>query len=321
MAVYTSVSAVEISEFMADYNEGEVTSLKGIAEGVENSNYILQTSKASYILTLYEKRVNPEDLPFFLGLMDHLVHKGVNCAAPLRDRQGNILKTLCGRPAALISFLPGLSVNRPKADHCYLLGREMAQMHSAASDFRMSRKNAMSVQGWKKLVGQCEDRADEVVPGLKDLLHDEMAFLAENWPKDLPQGIIHGDLFPDNVFFMGGELSGLIDYYFACNDILAYDLAICINAWCFERDGAFNVTKASRLLRGYVGERTMSDDEINAMSVLCRGAAFRFLLSRLYDWLNLVEGALVQVKNPAEYITKLNFHRAVKSPSEYGLDI
>ena len=321
MAVYTHVSASEISEFMASYDEGEVTSLKGIAEGVENTNYILQTAKASYILTLYEKRVNPDDLPFFLGLMDHLVRKGTNCAAPVKDRQGNILKTLCGRPAALISFLPGLSVNRPKPEHCFQLGQEMARMHGAASDFKLGRKNALSVEGWQKLVNQCEDRADEVVAGLSDLLHDEMAFLRENWPKDLPEGIIHADLFPDNVFFMGGDLSGLIDYYFACNDILAYDVAICINAWCFERDGAFNVTKARRLLRGYVGERAMSDGEMKALSILCRGAAFRFLLSRLYDWLNPVEGALVKVKDPAEYINKLKFHRAVENPSEYGLDV
>ncbi len=321
MAVYTHVSADEISKFIESYDEGEVISFKGIAEGVENSNYILQTSKASYILTLYEKRVNPDDLPFFLGLMDHLVHKGINCAAPVRDGQGIILKNLCGRPAALISFLPGLSINRPGPDHCFQLGQEMARMHRAASDFELGRKNALSVSGWKDLVNNCENRADEVSPGLSELLHSEMDFLAANWPQNLPEGIIHADLFPDNVFFMGGELSGLIDYYFACNDILAYDVAICINAWCFEKDGAFNVTKASRLLRGYSRERPMSEPEIMAMSILCRGAAFRFLLSRLYDWLNQVDGALVQLKEPAEYITKLKFHRAVKSPSEYGMDI
>lgn len=321
MAVYTKVSASEISEFMASYDEGEVIAFKGIAEGVENSNYILQTTRASYILTLYEKRVNTDDLPFFLGLMDHLVHKGTNCAEPICDRQGNILKTLCGRPAALISFLPGLSVNRPGPEHCYQLGQEMARMHRAASDFNISRKNALSVGGWQKLVGQCESRADEGQAGLKDLLHDEMTYLKVNWPAGLPEGVIHGDLFPDNVFFMGDKLSGLIDYYFACNDILTYDVAIGINAWCFEKDGAFNITRAGRLLRGYVGERPLSGDEMNAMSILCRGAAFRFLLSRLYDWLNQVEGALVQVKDPVEYINKLKFHRAVKNPSEYGFNI
>lgn len=321
MAVYTHVSSSEISEFMAGYDHGDVISFKGIAEGVENSNYMLQTTKATFILTLYEKRVNPDDLPFFLGLMDHLVHKDINCAAPVGDRQGRILQNLCGRPAALISFLPGLSVSRPGPDHCARLGKEMARMHRAASDFKLSRKNDLSVDGWQELVSQCEGRADDVDTGLTDLLHDEMTFLKSNWPKDLPEGIIHGDLFPDNVFFLGGNLSGLIDYYFACHDILAYDLAICINAWCFEKDGAFNVTKASRLLRGYTSVRPMSAAEMDAMSILCRGAAFRFLLSRLYDWLNQVEGALVQVKNPAEYMGKLKFHRAVKNPSEYGLDI
>ncbi|PCI32342.1 MAG: homoserine kinase [Alphaproteobacteria bacterium] len=321
MAVYTQVNSSAIADFMADYDEGEVISLKGIAEGVENSNYILQTTKGFYILTLYEKRVNPDDLPFFLGLMDHLVHKGTNCATPVRDREGVILKTLCDRPAALISFLAGLSVNRPGPEHCYQLGQEIARMHWAASDFTLSRKNALSVAGWEELLRHCEDRADEAGAGLKDLLQDEMAFLKENWPKGLPEGIIHADLFPDNVFFLGGELSGLIDYYFACNDILAYDVAICLNAWCFEPDGAFNITKASRLLRGYTQERPLSSTEMDVLSILCRGAAFRFLLSRLYDWLNQVKGALVQVKDPAEYITKLKFHRAVKSPSEYGLDL
>ncbi len=321
MAVYTQVSAEEIALFLKDYDEGDVVSFKGIAEGVENSNYILQTTKANYILTLYEKRVDPDDLPFFLGLMDHLVQKGTNTAAPVRDKDGVILKTLCGRPAALISFLQGLSINKPKPEHCYQLGRGLAEMHIATSDFDLSRLNALSVEGWQNLVTECEGRADGVAAGLKELLHDEMDFLAENWPENLPEGVIHADLFPDNVFFIGGELSGFIDYYFACNDILVYDVAICINAWCFEGDGSFNVTKARRLLQGYTGTRAMSGDELAAMIILCRGAAFRFLLSRLYDWLNQVEGALVQVKNPAEYVNKLKFHRAVNNPSEYGFDL
>lgn len=321
MAVYTHVSAGQISDFLKEYDEGEVVSFKGIAEGVENSNYILQTTKATYILTLFEKRVKVDDLPFFLGLMDHLVHKGINCAPPVRDRQGVILKELCGRPAALISFLKGMSINRPNPGHCYKLGRELANMHGAATDFHLSRKNALSVDGWQELVTLCEGRADEAASGLAQLIHDEMSYLEQNWPDDLPEGIIHADLFPDNVFFMNGELSGLIDYYFACHDILAYDLAICLNAWCFEADGSFNITKASRLLRGYSSVRKLSEQEIAAMSTLCRGAALRFLLSRLYDWLNQVPGALVQVKDPGEYISKLKFHRAIKSPREYGLDI
>ncbi len=321
MAVYTPVNAEEIATFLAGYDVGKVVSFKGIAEGVENTNYILQTNMNSYILTLYEKRVNPDDLPFFLGLMDHLVHKGVNCAAPVPDKNGNILQNLCDRPAALISFLPGLSINRPKNIHCHQLGRALAEMHEAAADFDLKRKNALSVDGWQNLVTLCGDRADEAMSGLKDLLLEEMAYLKTHWPTGLPEGIIHADLFPDNVFFMDGELSGLIDYYFACNDILVYDLAICINAWCFEGDGAFNVTKANRLLRGYESVRHLSEQEKNALSVLCRGAAFRFLLSRLYDWLNQVPGALVKVKEPAEYITKLKFHQAVASPSEYGLGI
>ncbi|NOZ43206.1 MAG: homoserine kinase [Alphaproteobacteria bacterium] len=321
MAVYTHVTAEEIAAFMATYDAGEVISFKGIAEGVENSNYLVQTDRESYILTLYEKRVNPDDLPYFLGLMDHLVHKGCHTAPPVRDRDGVILKSLCGRPAALISFLPGLSITRPQPDHCHQLGKEMAKMHAAAADFDLARKNALSLGGWQTLVRACQGRADEVADGLGALLLDEMAFLESHWPQNLPTGIIHADLFPDNVFFIAGRLSGLIDYYFACNDILAYDIAICLNAWCFEPDGAFNITKARRLVQGYSRVRPLSGDETAALSILCRGAALRFLLSRLYDWLNRVAGALVVVKDPGEYIDKLKFHRAVKSPSEYGLDL
>jgi len=321
MAVYTHVTAEEIAAFMATYDAGEVISFKGIAEGVENSNYLVQTARASYILTLYEKRVNPDDLPFFLGLMDHLVHKGCTTAAPIRDRDGVILKNLCGRPAALISFLPGLSITRPKPGHCDQLGQEMARMHAAAADFDLERANALSLEGWQNLVNLCVARADEVEDGLHDLIIDEMAFLQAHWPDNLPVGIIHADLFPDNVFFQGGKLSGLIDYYFACNDILAYDVAICLNAWCFEADGAFNITKARRLLRGYGRVRPLSGAETAALSILCRGAALRFLLSRLYDRLNQVEGALVSLKDPQEYSEKLKFHRTVKNPSEYGLDL
>tara|TARA_R110002096_G_scaffold266710_1_gene460371 strand:+ start:167735 stop:168706 length:972 start_codon:yes stop_codon:yes gene_type:complete len=321
MAVYTNVSADEISAFIADYDVGEVVSFKGIAEGVENSNYLLSTTKDKFILTLYEKRVNADELPFFLGLMDHLAHKGIDCATPIEDKNGIALKELCGRPAALISFLDGLSVSRPNVENCKQLGAALAEMHLAVSDFEMSRKNDLSLSGWQKLAASCEDRADECAAGLGDIIHNEIEYLSNEWPRNLPTGIIHADLFPDNVFFLDGKLSGLIDYYFACSDMLVYDVAICLNAWCFDTDGSFNVTKATAIIKEYDKIRSLSSDEQQALPLLCRGAALRFMLTRLYDWLNRVEGALVKTKDPLEYLQMLKFHQQVSSAGEYGVDM
>jgi len=321
MAVYTHVSADEISEFIAEYDVGEVVSFKGIAEGVENSNYLLSTTKNKFILTLFEKRVNEDDLPFFMGLMKHLSDKGINCAEPIKDKNGHVLKEFCGRPTALISFLNGLSVTKPSTQNCKELGEAMAEMHIAVQDFDLNRLNDLSVDGWAHLIEKCEDRADECKQGLSTLIHNEMKFLQENWPDNLPEGIIHADLFTDNVFFLDGKLSGLIDYYFACTDIFVYDIAICINAWCFEKDGSFNATNAAALVKGYQKMRPLTVAEINALPLLCRGSALRFILTRLYDWLNQVEGALVKVKDPLEYLSKLQFHQKVISSGEYGVEI
>lgn len=321
MAVYTHVNAEEIEKFISEFDVGEVLSFKGIAEGVENSNYLLRTTKNQYILTLYEKRVDANDLPFFLGLMEHLAAKKINCATPIEDKQGNILKELCGRPAALIGFLDGLSVMRPDPKQCRQLGAAMAEMHLAVADFKLSRKNDLSLNGWIKLAKKCEGRADECSEGLADVIKNEIGYLKESWPDQLPKGIIHADLFPDNVFFLDGHLSGLIDYYFACSDILAYDIAISINSWCFEKDGSFNVTKASNLIAGYNKVRLLSPSEIAALPILCRGASLRFMLTRLYDWLNQVEGALVKTKDPLEYLKMLKFHQKINGAGEYGADI
>ncbi len=321
MAVYTHVSADEISEFIAEYDVGEVISFKGIAEGVENSNYLLSTTKNKFILTLFEKRVNENDLPFFMSLMKHLSDKGINCAEPIKDKNGNVLKELCGRPTALISFLNGLSITKPSRQNCRELGEAMAEMHVAVQDFEMSRDNNLSVDGWGSLAQKCHSRADECHMGLSDIINQEIEFLQNNWPSDLPKGIIHADLFTDNVFFLDGKLSGLIDYYFACTDIFAYDIAICINAWCFEKDGSFNATNAAALVKGYQKKRPLTVAEINALPLLCRGSALRFILTRLYDWLNQVEGALVKVKDPLEYLSKLQFHQKVNSSGEYGVEI
>jgi homoserine kinase type II len=320
MAVYTDVAADELAEFLKSYDIGGLLSYKGIAEGVENSNFLLHTSAGSFILTLYEKRVARNDLPFFLGLMTHLAAHGINCPQPLKNKSGEALSTLVGRPAAIINFLEGVWPRKPTAVHCAGVGQALAKMHLAGRDFKVSRANALSVSGWRPLFEQAADRADEVQHGLRAFIEAELDYLEGNvWPKDLPSGVIHADLFPDNVFFLGDELSGIIDFTFACDDLLAYDVAICLNAWCFEPDHSFNVTKARALLGAYGRERPLSEAEQNALPVLARGAALRFLLTRLVDFLNVPEGALVRPKDPLEYVRKLRFHQNVAGASNYGI--
>lgn len=319
MAVYTEVSDEELESFVDSYDIGSVTSFKGIAEGVENSNYLLHTTEGSYILTLYEKRVDPEDLPFFLGLMEHLAEKGIACPLPVHDRNGKVLRTLAGRPSALITFLDGMSIKRPRTQHCAELGAALARFHLATLDFPMTRENALLAPSWRTLVDTCGAGADDVEFGLRIELRREVEQIGEAWPTDLPRGVIHADLFPDNVFFLNNKLSGLIDFYFACTDLFAYDIAICLNAWCFEIDGSFNITKASALLREYEKVRPLTRKEYDALPLLARGAAMRFLVTRLYDWLNTPQGALVKPKDPVEYLKILRFHRNVGSAAEYGL--
>ncbi|MFK3778074.1 homoserine kinase [Agrobacterium sp. NPDC089420] len=319
MAVYTDITEDDLRNFLTQYDTGSLTSYKGIAEGVENSNFLLHTTQEPLILTLYEKRVEKNDLPFFLGLMQHLAAEGLSCPLPLPRRDGELLGELSGRPAALISFLEGMWLRKPEARHCREVGKALAAMHLAGEGFEIRRPNALSVEGWKVLWDKSEARADEVEKGLKDEIRPEIDYLAAHWPKDLPAGVIHADLFQDNVFFLGDELSGLIDFYFACNDLLAYDVSICLNAWCFEKDGAYNVTKGKALLEGYQSVRPLSEAELEALPLLARGSALRFFLTRLYDWLTTPEGALVVKKDPLEYLRKLRFHRAIATVAEYGL--
>ncbi|MBX4970450.1 homoserine kinase [Rhizobium binae] len=321
MAVYTDIAEDDLKWFLTEYDAGSLLSYKGIAEGVENSNFLLHTSKEPLILTLYEKRVEKSDLPFFLGLMQHLAARGLSCPLPLPRRDGALLGSLSGRPAALISFLEGMWLRKPEAKHCREVGRALAQMHVAGDGFELKRPNALSLDGWRSLWKKSEARADEVEPGLQDEIRSELDFLAAAWPKGLPAGVIHADLFPDNVFFLGDQLSGLIDFYFACNDLLAYDVSICLNAWCFEKDGAYNITKGTAMLEGYQSVRPLSGEEIAALPVLSRGSALRFFLTRLYDWLTTPEGAMVTKKDPLEYLRKLRFHRQIGLAAEYGLSL
>ncbi|MEM6490851.1 MAG: homoserine kinase [Pseudomonadota bacterium] len=326
MAVYTAVDDDALAAFLADYDLGAPMAFKGIAEGVENSNYLLRTEAGEYILTLYEKRVAPADLPFFLGLMEHLAANGAPCPVPVKARDGEALRELCGRPAAIITFLPGLSPRRVDLQHCAELGAGLARLHLAADGFALSRANDLGLAGWRALFADAGPAAAaSFSPALRDELAADLDALSAVWPADgaLPRGVIHADLFPDNAFFAGrgaeSRLSGIIDFYFACEDVVAYDLAICVTAWCFETDGAFNATKAMRLTAGYARERPLRPEERAALPVLCRGAAMRFALTRLYDWVNTPDSAMVTRKDPTPYVRRLRFHRAAIGPEAYGL--
>jgi homoserine kinase type II len=319
MAVYTEVNDEELTAFVEEFSIGALQSYKGIAEGVENTNYIIQTDLGPYILTLYEKRVKESDLPFFMDLLEHLSARGITCPTPLKNAKGQSLGVLAGRPAAIFTFLPGMWPRKIKPVHCAELGKALAELHVAGAGFETHRPNSLSLKDWRPLLEKSLDHCEGVKAGLADILIKELDYLEPRWPNDLPKGIIHADAFPDNVFFRGDVCSGLIDFYFACYDVFAYDLAICMNAWCFEIGGDFNVTKAKLLLSHYRKVRAFSDEEVEALPLIARGAALRFLLTRLYDWVHTPKDAMVKPKDPMEYFKILKFHQAVKSSSEYGL--
>jgi homoserine kinase type II len=319
MAVYTEVSDDALAAFLLEYDIGAMVAFRGIAEGVENSNFSLRTTAGDFILTLYEKRVDVAELPWFLGLMEHLAARGLVCPQPVRARDGDALRTLAGRAAAITTFLPGVWPRRVRLEHCAPVGAALATLHQAGADYPPRRPNALGPQGWAPLLARCLPRADEVQPGLGAELSTALTRILARWPQNLPMGHIHADLFPDNVFFLDGALSGLIDFYFAATDLLAYDVAVCLNAWCFETDFAFNHTKGRALLAGYQSVRKLTEAEIAALPVLCQGAAIRFALTRLYDWVNTPAGALVTRKDPMDYIRRLRFHLLAEDGGSYGL--
>jgi homoserine kinase type II len=321
MAVYTEVSDTDLAAFLADYGLGRLLAYKGIAEGVENSNFLLHVEAGFFILTLYEKRVAASDLPFFLALMEHLAARGIACPQPVKTKSSNILGTLAGRPAAIVTFLEGVSSRRRNVRQCAALGAALGQLHRAAADFHLTRPNALSLAAWPQLFALAKDRADQVCAGFCSSVADELAFLERTWPRDLPRGTIHADLFPDNVLFLGEEVSGLIDFYFACTDFFAYDVAVCLNAWCFEPDFSFNITKSMALIEAYQKLRKLEPEEIEALPVLARGSALRFTLTRLVDWLNVPPGALVRPKDPLEYLKRLRFHQRSRSARDLGLTL
>jgi homoserine kinase type II len=319
MAVYTDVTPEELSLFLENYALGSLLSVKGIAEGVENSNFMLHLTSGTYILTLFEKRTNKADLPFFLGLMEHLSAKKITCPLPVKNNQGEMLGELCGRPATIITFLEGFSVRKVERNHCFEVGEVLAKFHNGSQDFALKRPNALTLKDWRPLFNKSGEAANSVQAGLHDLISHELDFLEKHYPKNLPTGVLHADLFTDNVFFLNNRLSGIIDFYFACNDFLVYDLAICLNAWCFDTPTSFDYSKGAAMIAGYKQHRALSVEEQDALPILARGSALRFLLTRLYDWLNVPEGAMVRPKDPLEYVNKLRFHQKIKSAKEYGL--
>ncbi len=319
MAVYTEVTDEALATFLAQYDLGTVIAFRGIAEGVENSNFSLRTTAGDFILTLYEKRVDPAELPWFLGLMAHLAGQGITCPQPVAARDGNALRFLAGRPACVTTFLPGVWPRRVRPAHCAPVGASLAALHVAGAGYAAERPNALGQNGWRPLLDRCLPRADEVQAGLGGHLATALDRILADWPTALPRGQIHADLFPDNVFFLEGKLSGLIDFYFAATDLFAYDVAVCLNAWCFEPDRAFNVTKARAMLHAYAAIRPLTGPEQAALPVLCQGAAIRFLLTRLFDWVNTPPGALVTRKDPLEYLAKLRFHLEARNEHAYGL--
>ncbi len=310
MAVYTQVSAESMARFLARYDAGELRSFKGIAEGVENSNYLVETSTGRFILTLYEKRVDPADLPFFMALLDHLADKGLPVPRAIKDKDGQQLQKLEGRAACLIEFLEGVSVTQPLPEQALATGTALADLHSAAEDFSKNRHNDMGIESWHELSQNCGDSLADIDASLSGLVKSELAYLDANWPRDLPQSVIHADLFPDNVLMIDNNVTGLIDFYFSCTDSRAYDLAVTHAAWCFTSDGkAFDRDVSNALINGYRDYFRQSEAEIYAMPVLARGAALRFTLSRAYDWINTPADAMVTRKDPMAFARRLEFYR------------
>ncbi len=320
MAVYTVVDADALDTFLSTYDLGAVIAFEGIAQGIENSNYKLDTERGRYILTLFEKRVKRQDLPFFVALMGWLADRGVPCPRPVCRRDGTALGRLAGRQALIVTFLEGQWLRQPTPRDCLVVGSAMARLHRSAAGFPYERPNDLALSGWRRLLAACRRRPEVVNAELGSELDDELHALAMAWPKTLPLGTIHGDLFPDNVFFLGGQVTGIIDFYFACTEILVYDVAIALNAWCFAADGAFRIEQAHAFLSGYQAVRPLSPAEINALPVLCRGAALRFLLTRLLDWADTPSTALVTRKDPGEYLSRLRVHRQMRDGRDYGVE-
>jgi homoserine kinase type II len=317
MAVYTKLEHQEVRQFLEQYNINNFKDYKGITEGVENTNYLIKTSEQDYILTIYEKRVDENDLPFFIKLLSYLSENKFPCPKPIANKNNEKINRIKNKNAALVTFLNGQSKNKITSEECFEIGKITAQLHEITKKFDINRKNNLSIENWEsifeKTIKQKIDLDESIIKKTKDYLN----FLKDKWPKILPQGIIHADLFPDNIFFTNNKVSGIIDFYFACNDFFAYEIAICINSLCFDNNSTFNMTKAKNLIDGYTSIRTLSEDEKKYLPILSMGAAMRFFLTRLYDFYHTDNKADVKIKDPFEYLKKIEFHSTIKNFNEY----
>ena len=315
MAVYTQLGAEALAELIGHFGVGELRMAKGIAEGVSNSNWLIETSGTDgaarrFILTMYEYRIEVAELPFFLSLLDHLAANGCPVPRTIHDSAGALYRMIGDKAVALIEFLPGVSVSAPTAAQAKAVGAALAQMHLAAADFSGARANSMDLAEWQRLAAACGSAGlNQIDPSLAALVTSELGVLAAQWPADLPRGVIHADLFPDNVLMLGAAVTGLIDFYFACSDLIAYDVAVTHAAWCFDIEGGnFSPALSAALLAGYESVRPLSLAERAALPVLARGAALRFTLSRAFDWLNTPADALVMRKDPMAFARRLSFY-------------
>ena len=320
MAVYTKLSENNLKDFFSKYNLGKLLNYKGIQEGIENSNYFIKTDTGKFILTIYEKRVEAKDLPFFMGLMKNIFNENFPSPEPIINKNGNYITEIFGKKAAVVSFLEGFSKKNLTPDNCHEVGIYTAKLHMITKNLNIKRTNRLSVNSWRLIYGKIQKDCSKIYPDLTKIIETNLEIIENNWPKNIPCGIIHADLFPDNIFFKGNKLTGIIDFYFSCYDFYALEIAICLNALCFEGKNenlSFNVTKAKKFIDGYSSVRKLAEEEKESLKILCQGAAMRFLLTRVFDYLNLTEDALVKIKDPVEYLKRLEFHDSVKNYQDY----
>ena len=320
MAIYTKISRNDVISIEKRFNLGKIISFKGIKKGIENTNYLIKTKKNKYILTIFEKRVQKRDLPFFMSLMDKLNNHNINCPKPQKNKIGNYLITIKNKPASIVSFVDGKDKNKLKITDCYEVGKNIAKLHIVSKKIKLYRKNSMSLKSWSKLINKIGNKYKKIDVNLNDLIKNSFIDIKKNWPKKLTNGIIHGDLFIDNIFFKKNKFHGYIDFYFASNDFFMYEIAICINALCFDKKNrkfVFNGTKSKNLLKGYSSQRNFSMKEKKSLNILCKGAALRYLLTRTYDYLNTPKSAIIKIKDPREYIQKLKIHNKFNSFKDY----
>jgi homoserine kinase type II len=320
MAVYTKLNKENIEEILSNYSIGNLKEFRGIEEGIENTNYFLLVDNKKYILTIYEKRVKEKDLPFFSQLMSNLNKSGFKCPVPIESNNKKTIINYKNKNLMIVSFLEGKAKNILSPENCKSVGQEVAKMHEITKNFNIKRENNLSVNSWRNIFDQIKDKCVYIHKDLPLLIESNLKDVEKNWPKNLPTGIIHADLFSDNIFFDNNNLSGIIDFYFSCNDFYALEIAICFNALCFDgqkNNLSFNVTKAINFMNGYNQFRKLNDDEKKCIKVLSQGSALRFLLTRVFDSLNTVEGAIVKVKDPMEYLVRLEFHKNSKNFEDY----